>query len=757
MKKRIVALILTVVMSLLALTSCGGFSFTEENLDAYASFDYDAFKAALQKLEIEDSDFTTNSEIREKITAAKVYNTIADKIVADTDEEDYIKSGALTAGDVLYFVYYAVDADNNVYFGSNMNESSITASSTKASHVLKLGDYFGENYDEFLKLVYENLAEGEINVYSMLTADELKTEAEKALKAEKPEATLTEIDAAKAEAIKVKNGDVIYISYTRTYKVVDAEGVETTVTEKAAYEMITLDENNEFHSFFLAGDSVANVGGTLEVFESKEGDKVNTKKTFTVGEYTYSDVKILWKVESQGSAIATFKYTPYVDESETPAKKEVTPDSCYNSANKVDLMNKELTYYVYPVYAVDTPSFEEITAEQILYYIYGSKLTEKSFDAFKTEGYVNGEKKLADLLANVADIYATSKENNSYYAEGTELKTLLDAYNKAVEAGGDNPTTAQKATITEAQTALTEKQNETLKPVLAQIAACTSGEKVLGAEIIEEYEHNTYHSLKETYDSEITDKVEAAVWQLILDSVKVTSYPEELVEEYVDHLYESYEYDYYKGDFDSKTSNYDKYASFTEYLEKTLKVTGQDKIDEALVKEAKAAIEPLIKLYVVAKACESDAVKALTGENGYIELDIKGGAYRINEEAYRETYGDKADEKIAEAKKNAEESIASARAEAGEFLVDDEYMNNYKKEIGTAYYNELIATYGEINLRAAFQFNRLFYYLTSTNFEYNEDEGHVEIKYTEDGSFIEFRTVKYTIKVEDAETEGENN
>ena len=753
MKKRIVALILTVVMSLLALTSCGGFSFTEENLDAYASFDYDAFKAALQKLEIEDSDFTTNSEIREKITAAKVYNTIADKIVADTDEDDYIKSGALTAGDVLYFVYYAVDADNNVFFGSNMNESSITASSTKASHVLKLGDYFGDNYDEFLKLVFENLADGELNVYNMLTADELKSEAEKALKAEKPEATLTEIEAAKKEAVKVKGGDVIYISYTRTHKVV-VDGVETTVTEKASYEMIKLDENDAFHNFFLAEHSVANVGGTLEVFDTKEGETVKTKKTFDVGEYTYSDVKILWKVESEGSAVATFKYTPYVDKSETPAKKEVAPDSCYNSANKVDLMNKELTYYVYPVYAVETPSFEEITAEQILYYIYGSKLTEKSFDAFKTEGYVNGEKKLADLLQDVADIFATSKENNSYYAEGKELKTLLDAYNKAVTDGGSNPTTAQKATITEKQTALTEKQNETLKPVLKQIAECTSGEKVLGAEIIEEYEHNTYHSLKETYDSEITDKVEEAVWQLILDSVKVTSYPEELVKEYVEHLYESYEYEYYKGDFDSKTSNYDKYDSFNEYLEKTLKVTGQDKIDEALTKEAKAAIEPLIKLYVVAKACESDAVKALTGENGYIELDIQGGAYRVNEEAYRETYGDKADAKIAEAKKNAEKNMASARAEAGEFLVDDEYMNNYKKEIGTAYYNELIATYGEINLRAAFQFNRLFYYLTSTNFEYNEDEGHVEIKYTEDGSLIDFRTVKYTIK---AETEGENN
>ena len=52
MKKRIVALILTVVMSLLALTSCGSFDFAEENLDAYGSFKYDEFMAALDKIEI---------------------------------------------------------------------------------------------------------------------------------------------------------------------------------------------------------------------------------------------------------------------------------------------------------------------------------------------------------------------------------------------------------------------------------------------------------------------------------------------------------------------------------------------------------------------------------------------------------------------------------------------------------------------------------------------------------------------------------
>ena len=47
MKTRIVALILTVVMSLLALTSCGSFNFAKEDLTSYATFDYEAFKAAL--------------------------------------------------------------------------------------------------------------------------------------------------------------------------------------------------------------------------------------------------------------------------------------------------------------------------------------------------------------------------------------------------------------------------------------------------------------------------------------------------------------------------------------------------------------------------------------------------------------------------------------------------------------------------------------------------------------------------------------
>ena len=759
MKKRIVALILTVVMSLLALTSCGGFDFAEEDLSAYAEFNYADFKAALQKLEIEDGEFTTDSNVREQIIASTIYNTIADKIVADTDEDEWLKEGTLGAGAVLYFVYYAVDADGNRFFGSDMNESSITTSSTKVNHTLKLDDYLNGDADEFLKLVRDNLKDVDIKdyVYNMLTSSELQADAEEALKAEKPDATADEIKAAKEAAIKVKAGDKIYIEYTRTHKEVNAEGVETTVTEKASYELITVDKMNFLYPHLTGEHSVANVGSTLEVLDKTEGDKVITKKSFDVeinGQtYTYSNLKILWKVENEGQAIAEFKHTPYVDEAETPAKKETAPSSLYNSASKVDLMNKELTYYVFPVYAIDTPAYEEITVDQILYYVYGSKLTVDSFEILADETFANGSDKVADLLEDVADIFDTKSEDNEYYAEGTDLKKLLDAYNKAVEDGGSSPTTAQKEAITEAQDALTDAQNEILKTVIAKLVAATSGEKKLGDEIFEEYVHNTEHSLKESYDSDIVEKVQAAVWELIEESVKIKGYPEELLKEYCDHLYESYEYEFYKGDFDKNTTNYDKYKTLDAYLEATLKASGKDKVNEAIEKEAKSYLDPIIKVFVVAKACKADAVTAMSGESGYIELDIAGGAYKIDEEAYKDTYGDKADEKIAEAKKNADESIKSAREEAGMFIVDDAYMDRYKKEIGNAYYNQLIEENGDINLRTAFQFNRLFYYLTCTDLEFNEHEGHSEIKYTEDGKFISFRTVKYTIAAEDSDAE----
>ena len=742
MKKRIVALILTVVMSLLTLASCGSFDFVEEDLSSYASFDEAKFMEALKKLEIEDGEFTTNSETRELVLAATIYNAILDKLIAQTDKDDWKYEGKLGAGDVLHFVYYATDADGNVYFGSDMNESTITGSSTKANHVLRLDDYLEGDGEELLKLIAEAVKNADVDVkdyvYSMLTKSELETEAEKKLKEEKPDATADEIKAAKENAVKIQAGDKVYISYVRSYnKFID--GANTAVKEKATYELIELDPENDFHKYLLAEDTTATIGG----------GNVTAKNPMVVTiddiDYTYSEVKLLWKVDSIGEPLVKVEYAPYKDiEAE---KKEVTPDSLYSTTTKVDLKDKTLTYHIFPVYYISAPQYEDISGADILYYLNGSSLNADSYEAFDND-YKNGSEKLEDLLKDVKSIFATTEKDNKFYAEGTELAKLLKAYN---DLGGANPTTEQKTANAEAKTALTDAQNAELKKVVDKIAAATFDGKTLGDVVRDEYKKSTQHSLKESYDSDIITKVRTAIYDLIFksdDYVKVTSYPEKLVKEFVEHIYESYEYTYYTGDFDKNTSNVKKYATFEDYLVATLKVSGVDKIDGAIEKEAKTAITPIIKIYVVSKALEAEAVKAMNGPNGYVEADITGGAYKIDEQSYRDYYGDEADKKIAEALKDAKEREESAREEAGMFLIDKAYMRRYKREVGASFYRQQIEAYGEINLRTAMQFNKLFYYLTCTNIEFVEDEGHVEIKYTEDGTKIDFRTVDYTIKAD---------
>ena len=742
MKKRIVALILTVVMSVLALVSCGSYDFVKEDLTSYAEFDLAKFMEALQKLEIEDGEFTTDDTIREAITDATVYNNIVDKIIAQTKEDQQVKTGKLDAGDVLYFVYYALDKDGNMFSGLHMNPSSLTSTSKendvaiKDMHVVRLDDYLDGKNDAFLKLVAESVTESLKNIddisdyiYTALTKTELETKAEEALKETKPDATTDEIKNAKAEAVKVKAGDTLYISYTISYPKTDAEGKETVVKQKATYELVTLDAENAFHKAILDATS-ANVGGTvttanpIELTETKEDAEVKV---------TYTDVKILWKVENAGKAIATFQYTPY-EKVKDDDKKEVTPDNLYANNGKVDLIDKALTYYVFPVYGISAPSYEEITAADLLYYINGSSIADNSYDAFKN---VTG---LEDLLKDVKSIFATTEKDNKFYADGTNLKTLLDAYNAV---GGSNPTTEQKTANTKAKEALTDAQNAELKAVAAKIAALDGGK--VGEAVLAEYRKDTKESLKDSYNSDIVSKVREEVLELIYSSVKVTGYPVEVLEEYKEHIYEEYEYKYYTGKFDNTTSNVKKYATLQEYLEATLKVKGDDKIDEAIEKQAKEALEPIIKIYVVSKALEEQAVKAMVGPDGYIEADINGGAYEIDEQAYRDYYGEDADKKIAEARKAAEENIKGVREESGMFLIDANYMRRYKREVGSSYYRQQIKAYGEINLRTALQFNKLFYYLTCTELVKDAD-GLAEIKYTTgDNVRIDFRTVDYVI------------
>ncbi|MBO7196225.1 MAG: hypothetical protein J6V80_02720 [Clostridia bacterium] len=752
MKKRIVALILTVVMSLLALTGCGSYDFAKETISDYATFDSEKFNAGLNSIVIKDGKFTTNSETQKLVLEDAIYSAVADKIILQANkDEDKLTTGTLTEGDVLYFVYYAVDENGNMFFGSNINKDTVSSTdvATKNNHFVKLDGYYGyEDEDNankineaFISLVAENVRKNleginlEDYVYTKLNKTDLENKAIEGLTDE------ADITAAKEAAVKVANGDTIVIKYTRTYKAT-VDGVETTYTEKANFDKITLNESDPIYSLFINDKGNAKVGDKVVI-------PADTTVTINEKVYTYTDLEILWKVEKDVKPLVSFQYTPYTKET------KVAPDSVYSvtgtTTNTVDLNNKALTYHIFPVYAIDAPSYEEITAADILYYVNGSSIPSASYDIFKSEDYKNGEETLKSLIADVALIFGTTKDSttnkltvdaeNKFYKEGT-LKQLLDKYN---ELGGEKPSTEQKAANTEAKTALDDAKNAELKKVVDKIVAAKNSEgKVLGTELLAEYKETTEHSLKESYDTEIVKKVQEKVLELIYACVTVNpeKYPEKLVDEFVNNLYESYEYTYYTDSFDSKTSNLEAYDTFDKFLEATLKVEGADKVYDEILKKAHAEIEPIVKIFAAAKALESDALAKL---EGYVQADHDGGMYKFDEELFREYYGKNADKQIKLAKKSQEKAYKTDLKGAQRFVVDDSYMTFYKFNVGFAVYRQQIQTYGETNLRVALQTNNLLYYLTCFEVEFDEEEGHLEKVYDANGK-VDFRTIEYSLE-----------
>ncbi len=735
MKKRIIASILVVVMLVLSLASCGTYSFTsDKDLSKYATFNKSEFVEALSKIEIEDGDFTTNEETRTKKVLESIYSSIANTVInnAKSYEFDKLEEGTVGDLDVIYFCYYAEDKDGNIHFFANMRESTLSTT----SHYIKLGA-IDEDNELQVKIAEAVKGFNMENYYSMKVAADL-------------------------DDTSVKAGDTIVVSYTREYTVTGDNDATTVYTSKAVYETITLTEGDPLSDILLNADNTVAVGSTVKV---KDGN--STKTTFTVTEEidgteracSYSSFKIEWLVDKAGTPV-TVQHNPY--EKET----EVTPDSLYTTTSKVKLGNEDLTYYIYPVYRLSVP---ETTAESILELIVGKNITDTYFDAFENENYKFADNKtLSDIVSDLKKIWAET------YEDGSDLDTLKDAYTaaeKAVKDAGKDVTAEQETALSEAEEAYIVARRAAIKAEIAKILAATNDnadDKPMSEAIVEEHKKNTKHSLTESYNEEITNAVEKAVWDLIDKSVKVTSYPEKLLKDYQEHIYNEYEHKFYKENYTpsgsttaTNESNYAHYldkGGFDQFLLDQAKKLGYTNFDEALVGEAKAAVEPLIKLYVVAYALEEDAKAVL---EGYIQSDIDAGAYDSNYK-YNESLSDRKNEKAkAEAEKQAEENKKEALESAKNFIITDEVFREYKRDLGSSVYRSYEETYGEINIRAALQFNRLFYYLTSTNIVITEEGGsrHAEPKYVpvEGGDpVLDFRTIKYSIKA-DTETDTDTN
>ncbi|MBQ8688892.1 MAG: hypothetical protein IJ515_00840 [Clostridia bacterium] len=677
MKKRIISLILVAVMSVLALAGCA-YSYADDDMSAYATFDKEAFETALATIVLEEGDFAVAER------EGRVADAIAKALAAKADTTDHKTEGTPKVNDTVYYCYYVTATIKDVEY-IFLTENMKVEEASKMDNV-----QYGLNFidDDVLAAIEEKL-EGfeftEESTYSQVTTG------------------------------TVKNGDVVYISYTREYdKTTGTEGEVGKETQTATTHRIVIDENNPFHKALIGKD----VAKTLDEINITDGDASTNGK--------YTKTKVEW-IEKGAEAFTV------VDATYDVATNK--PSTLYTTTKNQDLKGVELTYHVYPAYYVETPAY---TAETVINEIYGKNLTLATaatilFGADYTEGEEaeveallakykftkDGEElSLEDFitalttaqtkLTEADEALEKAKEDYDDALEALETaktaldkaKTSLDEAQAAYDANAtdENKTALDKATtahttaqgkydaalktfkvertiydgtaedaktpVEVAEGEYTEgeggekkdaKEAKTERDALVAEFITTVGEAEEGegeaqakgaAKILEGYEYNvTYKNLESTYNAEIKEKLASYVYDAIIENVTVSSYPKKAVKEAYNYLIENYEYCFYENKTvtgssvsSSSDSNYKKYnGSFETFLVKyavptdlKVEVSNADEAYAAIEKEAQRHVAEIIAIYIVA---EKYGMVASDDEyEDYLETD--------NMEYYVDAYGD---------------------------------------------------------------------------------------------------------------------
>ena len=568
MKKRIISLILVVVMSVLTLASCA-YSYTGDDMTKYATFDKAGFLAALAEFEIEDGDFTENAETRAQKVLDNIMSALAKKVNADDKKTE----GTIGTNDIIYYCYYVTATIGDkpyTFYTEKMKESAV------GNVQLGLSDYS----TDFAEKVAEAFKDFEF------TADSAYKQVTEG---------------------NVTAGQVIYLTYTRTYEVTDAEGKVESKTDTAKSDRIVLDPDIALHAYLIE--------------KAEIGKKIDTYKPTDDGKDTYTNITIDWAESGEGKTITDVTY----DED-----KNETPTFYTGTATKQNLKDVELTYHVYPV---SYSEVADITVESIINDLYGKSITlanlatilfgkdysehehkedEEDDTAHKLlEKYkftVEGEEisledfvtKLVSAQTKVADnktaMDAAKKDFDkkteavetaektvtekttaleaakaAYEAEATDAnKTAFDNATKALEdankklaAAKDDLAESTKAYLG-AEATETEKAEEGAKKkyedsvadrdaLVTELTATVEG----GADaIVNGYKNNViYRDLEKSYNADIKTKIATYVYDQIIKFVKVNSYPKKAVKAAYKYLIDSYEYCFYENYKLDGTSN----------------------------------------------------------------------------------------------------------------------------------------------------------------------------------------------------------
>ena len=668
MKKRIISLILVLVTLCLMLASCGTYSIADENIASYATFDATAkeeFNQALLNLIIEDGEFKNDATVRDNLVWDSIYNDLASAVSSDAEKKI---TGVPTANSIVNYNYYYTYTETNsetgetktYYFTDNMKSGSTTT--------IQLGLRAPSDFESQIIALFKD-------------------------KDIKDYAYTTDVSG------EVKEGDVVFISYTYTYNVevkdeTTGELATKPETVKVTNERLVLTRDaSAFVNHIL--DKKANVGKDVEKFSDEASGK------------TYDSIKINWRANA--SEIGTAKDVTYTE------KKEV-----YDvNGGKRDLKDKELTYHIYPVNYINVPDFNElsfvnvilddsITYRAITRVLFGEKFEEQTqeekdaiLNLYKTtdpEGKETTLEALVTSLATAQKEYKTALEakekaetdkNTKQAAVETAQKNLdADPENadkqKALETAKANLTASEKTLTTATETYNTKlNSRDTKVETLLTVVKNHENKEEGRNNLTDGYYVLTYEYLRDKYNEEIRMKLAEEVYALFEKHVTVSldNLPEKAVDTTYDRLMENFEYDFYNGVYNetTKESNYKHFGgNFKEFLKeeitvtRSITVTSYDLAVAEVKKMAKEYVEPIVRIYAL-----SDA-------------------YQVR--------------------------------------VSDEEFDDYKEsEDGT--YNADSYNYGEISVLYAYQFDKLMNYLL----EYTE---------AEDGSY-EYARVKFAFEAEE--------
>ena len=707
--KKIIALILVVAALALTLVSCG-YKIYEDDVTKYASFDKTAFLEGLKSLVISDGDFTTDETKR----ADKVTAYYMDKIYTAAAKGDKLYSGEVGANDIVYYAYYItaeVDGVLYTFETKNMVEKNavkVTVNKVdnddlakKIADALKGVDLKDKVYttdieskedDQTIKAGDIIFVSGKVSSTEMrrpTSSSEIKSKEytisesdftsafigkttkgapatfvydEGSEEGKRGEVTysgisITSSDKKDDEALAV--GDKITLSGKETYYTSETPE-KTTRNDTLTYAMYVVSESDEFTKNFI-GKKLDTTLDTFSVGEDDEENGVYNKKS-------YSSIKADFRV----TAPFVTETTTDEDGKEVTTVKEpkelieiIVKDTTYTSTKEfadayglkngtVELKDVELTYHIFPVYryAVDD------SVESIIRYAIGSGIKSDLLDVFHKDDLKNGEGK---TIAELVDA----------------LPELFTAYSNADKAVTD-ATSSEKEEKEKARDEAEKKLTDAIKEIVDLAGADT---------IKEEYRKYAYETLEKEYNNEIKDNLSAAVWKLAKDNFKVTSYPEKLVDECFKALYEQEEYTFHTGNYTSsssssssdstKESNFKHYGgSFDAYLMASTGTKTVAEAEEKLRADARAKVEPLLLLYLMADAYE----------------------LRVTNEQFKEYTKDK---------KALAEHILHQEIDE-DTNIDNLY--DYKDYVnGVSYYGyQIIPAYGETNIRNAYQADILF-------------------------------------------------